>query len=83
MSKLMKAAIAYKFGEPLQIENTPIPEIQSNQILVQIKSSGVCHTDLKEQVLLLLQAMQSRIFRKVIVSVFHGYIPRVDIVNFV
>ncbi|MBR8828796.1 MAG: alcohol dehydrogenase AdhP [Gomphosphaeria aponina SAG 52.96 = DSM 107014] len=42
----MKAAIAYKFGEPLKIEQIPIPEPGPGQILVKIVASGVCHTDL-------------------------------------
>lgn len=46
MSKMMKAAIAHQFGEPLRIEEIPIPELNSNQILVKIMASGVCHTDL-------------------------------------
>lgn len=46
MTKKMKAAVAHKFNSPLTIEEVPIPEINSNQILVKISASGVCHTDL-------------------------------------
>lgn len=46
MTETMKAAIAYKFGEPLKIEQIPIPEPGPGQILVKIVASGVCHTDL-------------------------------------
>lgn len=46
MNNLMKAALAYKFGEALKIEEIPIPEIKPHQILVKIAASGVCHTDL-------------------------------------
>lgn len=46
MSKMMKAAIARQFGAPLTIEELPIPEVKSGQILVKIAASGVCHTDL-------------------------------------
>lgn len=46
MTKTMKAAIAYNFGEPLKIEQVPIPEPGLGQVLVKIVASGVCHTDL-------------------------------------
>ncbi len=46
MKKLMKAAVAHKFGEDLIIEEIPLPKINPNQILVKIMASGVCHTDL-------------------------------------
>lgn len=42
----MKAAVCHKFGEPLIVEEVPIPEINANQILVKLIASGVCHTDL-------------------------------------
>lgn len=44
--KTMKAAVVHKFGEPLTIESVPVPEMPDDQILVNIVSSGVCHTDL-------------------------------------
>lgn len=44
--KMMKAAVVHKFGEPLRIESVPVPEMPDDQILVNIVSSGVCHTDL-------------------------------------
>lgn len=46
MGKTMKAVVAHKFGAPLSIEEVPIPEVSSRQILVKINASGVCHTDL-------------------------------------
>jgi propanol-preferring alcohol dehydrogenase len=46
MAKMMKAAVAYQFGEPLSIVNLPIPEVGPGQILVKMMASGVCHTDL-------------------------------------
>lgn len=46
MIKKMKAAVAHQFNSPLVIEEVAIPEINPNQILVKMKASGVCHTDL-------------------------------------
>ena len=46
MAQMMKAAVVHKFGEPLQIEERPVPEPQEGEILVRIQASGVCHTDL-------------------------------------
>lgn len=46
MNKMMKAAICHQFGEPLVIEEIPIPEVNPDQILVKLIASGVCHTDL-------------------------------------
>ncbi|QCP49873.1 alcohol dehydrogenase AdhP [Trinickia violacea] len=46
MVQLMKAAVVHAFGEPLKIEEVPVPTPGPGQILVNIKASGVCHTDL-------------------------------------
>ena len=46
MTKTMKAAIVHKFGQPLSIEEVPIPTPRAGEILVKIAASGVCHTDL-------------------------------------
>ncbi len=46
MNKKMNAVVAHQFNSPLMIEEIPIPTINSDQILVKIKASGVCHTDL-------------------------------------
>jgi propanol-preferring alcohol dehydrogenase len=42
----MKAAIYKKWGEPLTIEDVPMPTIGPGEVLVKINVSGVCHTDL-------------------------------------
>lgn len=42
----MKAAVAHEFNTPLTIDDVPIPAINENQVLVNIKASGVCHTDI-------------------------------------
>jgi propanol-preferring alcohol dehydrogenase len=44
--KTMKAAVVRAFGQPLTIEEVPVPEPADDQILVKIEASGVCHTDL-------------------------------------
>ncbi|CAH0445841.1 L-threonine 3-dehydrogenase [Ralstonia syzygii subsp. syzygii] len=46
MAKSMKAAVVHAFGEPLRIEEVSIPTPGRGQILVNIRASGVCHTDL-------------------------------------
>mmetsp|Transcript_23592 Transcript_23592/g.32273 ORF Transcript_23592/g.32273 Transcript_23592/m.32273 type:complete len:395 (+) Transcript_23592:42-1226(+) len=45
-SKKMRAAYISKHNTPLEIVELPIPTPASNQILIQIKTSGCCHTDL-------------------------------------
>jgi 6-hydroxycyclohex-1-ene-1-carbonyl-CoA dehydrogenase len=42
----MKAAVFYGAGQPLKLEDVPIPEIGSDEVLVKIAACGVCHTDL-------------------------------------
>ncbi len=42
----MKAAVVRQFGEPLVIEDRPIPEPGPGQITVQMQASGLCHTDI-------------------------------------
>lgn len=42
----MKAAVVHAFGQPLQIEELPVREPKTHEILVKVIASGVCHTDL-------------------------------------
>ena len=44
--KTMRAAVVHEFGQPLAIEEVPVPTAGPGQILVKIAASGVCHTDL-------------------------------------
>jgi propanol-preferring alcohol dehydrogenase len=44
--KTMRAAVVKKFGEPLTIEEMPVPTPGHGQVLVKIAATGVCHTDL-------------------------------------
>lgn len=42
----MKAAVVHTFDGPLAVEDIPVPEPQHGQVLVQIETSGLCHTDI-------------------------------------
>jgi propanol-preferring alcohol dehydrogenase len=42
----MKAAVVHSFDRPLTIEDVPTPEPGSEQVLVRIEASGLCHTDI-------------------------------------
>jgi propanol-preferring alcohol dehydrogenase len=42
----MKAAVAHAFGQPLTIEQVPVPTVIPGRILVKVAACGVCHTDL-------------------------------------
>lgn len=46
MVQTMKAAVVREFGKPLSIEQVPVPKPGPGEVLVKIKASGVCHTDL-------------------------------------
>ena len=46
MSMTMKAAVVRAFGQPLVIEDVPVPVPDRGEILVKVKACGVCHTDL-------------------------------------
>ena len=42
----MKAAVFYGSHQPLRIEDVPLPEISSGEVLVKVAACGICHTDL-------------------------------------
>lgn len=42
----MKAAVVTSFTEPLEIQDIPIPVPGAGQVLVQLETSGLCHTDI-------------------------------------
>ncbi|MET0795530.1 MAG: alcohol dehydrogenase AdhP [Polyangiaceae bacterium] len=46
MANTMKAAVVREFGKALTIEERPIPTPGPGEVLVKIRASGVCHTDL-------------------------------------
>jgi alcohol dehydrogenase, propanol-preferring len=42
----MKAAVVHDFQKPLRIEDIPEPEPGPGQVVVQVETSGLCHTDI-------------------------------------
>jgi alcohol dehydrogenase, propanol-preferring len=42
----MKAAVVRQFGQPLVIEEWPVPDPGPGQITVRMTASGLCHTDI-------------------------------------
>ena len=46
MARTMKAAVVRALGQPLSIEEVPVPVPKAGEVLVKIIASGVCHTDL-------------------------------------
>lgn len=43
---VQKAIMIEKFGGPLLYKDVPVPKPSANELLVNVKFSGVCHTDL-------------------------------------
>jgi len=41
----VKAAVAYESGKPLRIETVQLEGPHAGEVMVEIKASGVCHTD--------------------------------------
>ena len=41
----VRAAVAYRAGEPLVIETVDLDGPRAGEVLVEIKATGVCHTD--------------------------------------
>ncbi len=41
----IKASVAWQSGKPLTIETVQIGSPQVGEVLIEIKASGVCHTD--------------------------------------
>jgi propanol-preferring alcohol dehydrogenase len=42
----MKAAVVRSFARPLALEDLPIPQPGSGQVLVRVETCGLCHTDI-------------------------------------
>ena len=45
-TRTMHAAVSQSFGAPLVLSEVPVPEPKRGEVLVRIRASGVCHTDL-------------------------------------
>src|SRR5438128_8203005 len=41
----VKAAVAYEAGKPLTIETVQLDGPKAGEVLIEIKATGVCHTD--------------------------------------
>src|SRR5262245_35846146 len=41
----MKAARIHEYGKPLVLEDVPVPDIQPDEILVNVKACGMCRSD--------------------------------------
>ncbi|MBB5253723.1 NAD(P)-dependent alcohol dehydrogenase [Sulfurisphaera ohwakuensis] len=41
----MKAILIKEFGKPLKLEDVDVPKLKQNQVLIRVRSAGVCHTD--------------------------------------
>ncbi len=41
----VRAAVAFKAGEPLRIETVKLEGPRAGEVLVEIKATGICHTD--------------------------------------
>jgi propanol-preferring alcohol dehydrogenase len=42
----MKAAVVKEFNQPLEVEDVPVPDPGSSQVLVRLEACGLCHTDI-------------------------------------
>src|SRR6516164_9090754 len=42
----MRAAVVPGFGQPLAIQDRPVPEPGSGQVVIRMEASGLCHTDI-------------------------------------
>ena len=40
-----RAAVAFEAGKPLVIETVDLESPRAGEVLVEIKASGICHTD--------------------------------------
>src|SRR3569623_1458108 len=40
-----RAAVAYRAGQPLVVEDVELEGPKAGEVLVEIKATGVCHTD--------------------------------------
>ncbi|MEM0095049.1 MAG: zinc-binding dehydrogenase [Candidatus Bathyarchaeia archaeon] len=43
---IMRAARLHKIGEKLHLDNVPLPTLDCEDVLIDIKASGICHSDI-------------------------------------
>lgn len=43
----MHAAVLREYKKPFSYEEVPVPEVGDDDVLVQVKAAGYCHTDLQ------------------------------------
>lgn len=43
----MHAAVLREYKKPFNYEEVPVPEVGDDDVLVQVKAAGYCHTDLQ------------------------------------
>ena len=41
----VRAAVAFEAGQPLEMETVQLQGPQAGEVLVEIKATGLCHTD--------------------------------------
>ena len=41
----VRAAVAFEAGKPLEIETVQLDGPNAGEVLVEIKATGICHTD--------------------------------------
>lgn len=46
LPRTMKAAVVPALGAPLDVREVPVPEVRPGEVLIRVRASGVCHTDL-------------------------------------
>lgn len=46
LPKMQKAVVFEEYGGPLEYKDIPVPQPKANELLINVKYSGVCHTDL-------------------------------------
>lgn len=42
----MQAAVAHQFGAPLSLEEVEVPTPGEGEVVIQVETSGLCHTDI-------------------------------------
>jgi propanol-preferring alcohol dehydrogenase len=42
----MKAAVLHEFKAPLSLEDVPLPQVGADEVLIEVETCGVCHSDL-------------------------------------